>query len=160
MDPSKTLWPEALRDLTSGTQVDLAELAAGATMDGQGSDLVAVRDVPFISLCEHHLLPFIGSVHIGYVPGKKLLKAGAAQRIIDAFARRLQLQERLTEDLAAFLERVLEPQGLGVVCEAQHTCTQLKRTAHPTTLVTSALRGVVQTDEAHRAAFLALTGPR
>jgi GTP cyclohydrolase I len=126
--------------------------------DGGYDELVVARDIPFHSLCEHHLLPFIGVAHIAYLPGERLVGLSKLARLVESVARALQVQERLTTQIADWLQRELAPKGVGVVLEAEHLCMSLRgvQTAGART-VTSALRGVVRDDPRTRQEFLALT---
>jgi GTP cyclohydrolase I len=112
--------------LTSGYRLDLSETVNGALFPAESSELVVVRGIAFASVCEHHLLPFFGSVHVGYVPGESILGLSKFARIVELFARRLQVQERLTGEIADALDRILCPEGLGVVVEAQHLCMVMR----------------------------------
>jgi GTP cyclohydrolase IA len=124
-------------------------------------ELVVARDIPFHSLCEHHLLPFHGIVHVGYRPRERIIGLSKLGRVVELFARRLQLQERLTGEIATWLEDRLQPKGVGVVIEAEHLCMSLRGVQKPGTLsVTSALRGLVRDDARTRGEFLALSGSR
>jgi GTP cyclohydrolase IA len=122
-------------------------------------ELVLARAIPFASLCQHHLLPFTGVAHVGYLPAGRILGLSKLARVVELFARRLQLQERLTTQVADWLETKLEPKGVGVVLEAEHLCMSLRgvRAAGART-VTSALHGRLRTDPRSRQEFLALTG--
>jgi GTP cyclohydrolase I len=127
--------------------------------DGHYDELVLVRDIPFHSLCEHHLLPFVGVAHVGYIPGDRIIGLSKLARVVDHFARNLQVQERLTTQVADWFERELSPKGVGVVLEAEHTCMSLRGAAKPgTRTVTSALHGLVRDDPRTRQEFLTLTG--
>src|SRR3954467_10870303 len=127
--------------------------------DGDYDELVLVRDIPFHSLCEHHLLPFVGVAHGGYIPGDRIVGISNLARVVDHFARNLQVQERLTTQVADWFERELAPKGVGVVLEAEHTCMSLRGAAKPgTRTVTSALHGLVRDDPRTRGEFLTLTG--
>jgi GTP cyclohydrolase I len=127
--------------------------------DGHYDELVLVRDIPFHSLCEHHLLPFVGVAHVGYIPGDRIIGLSKLARVVDHFARNLQVQERLTTQVADWFERELSPKGVGVVLEAEHTCMSLRGAAKPgTRTVTSALHGLVRDDVRTRGEFLTLTG--
>jgi GTP cyclohydrolase I len=129
--------------------------------DGGYDELVVARGIPFHSLCEHHLLPFVGVAHVAYLPGERILGLSKLARVVDHFARALQVQERLTVQIAGWLERELAPKGVGVVLEAEHLCMSLRgvRKAGATTL-TSALHGLVRDDARTRQEFLALTTGR
>jgi GTP cyclohydrolase I len=126
--------------------------------DGGYDELVVARDIPFHSLCEHHLLPFVGVAHVAYLPGERIVGLSKLARVVDSFARALQVQERLTTQVADWLERELAPKGVGVVLEAEHLCMSLRGIQKPgATTVTSALHGVVRDDPRARQEFLALT---
>jgi GTP cyclohydrolase IA len=123
--------------------------------------LIIVRDIPFQSLCMHHVLPFHGVAHIAYLPAERILGLSKLARVVDLFARDLQLQERLTTQIAGWLERELQPMGVGVVMEAEHLCMSLRGVQKPgARTVTSALHGVVRDDPRTREEFLSLTGAR
>jgi GTP cyclohydrolase IA len=125
--------------------------------DGGYDELVVAREIPFHSLCEHHLLPFVGVAHVAYVPGERILGLSKLARVVEYFARSLQVQERLTTQVADWLERELEPKGVGVVLEAEHLCMSLRGVQkHGASTVTSALRGLVRDDPRTRQEFLAL----
>ena len=129
--------------------------------DGDYDELVVAREIPFHSLCEHHLLPFVGVAHVAYLPGERILGLSKLARVVDYFARSLQVQERLTCEVADWLEHELEPRGVGVVLEAEHLCMSLRGAQkHGATTVTSALRGSVRGDARTRQEFLALVGAR
>ncbi len=133
---------------------------ATAFPNDEGYDeLVVARDVPFSSLCQHHLLPFSGVAHVGYLPGERIVGLSKLARVVEHAARDLQVQERLTQQVADWLERELEPKGAGVVLEAEHLCMSLRgvRSSGSRT-VTSALRGTLRSDGRSRAEFFALTG--
>ena len=122
-------------------------------------ELVVARDIPFHSLCEHHMLPFVGRAHVAYLPGERIVGLSKLARVVDHFARRLQVQERLTTQIAGWLTQTLEPKGVGVVLEAEHLCMSLRgvqKTGSET--VTSALHGTVRDDARTRAEFLAVVG--
>ena len=122
-------------------------------------ELVLVRDIPFHSLCEHHLLPFHGIAHVAYLPGERIIGLSKLARVIELFARRLQVQERLTVQVADWLEKELSPKGVGVVLEAEHLCMTLRGVQKPgARTVTSALLGLVRDDPRTRQEFLAHTG--
>jgi GTP cyclohydrolase IA len=127
--------------------------------DGHYDELVLVRDIPFHSLCEHHLLPFVGVAHVGYIPADRIVGLSKLARVVDHFARNLQVQERLTTQVADWFESELSPKGVGVVLEAEHTCMSLRGAAKSgTRTVTSALHGLVRDDPRTRQEFLTLTG--
>jgi GTP cyclohydrolase IA len=127
--------------------------------DGDYDELVVARQIPFHSLCEHHLLPFVGVASIGYLPGDRIIGLSKLARVVELFARSLQVQERLTTDVARWLERELAPRGIGVLIEAEHMCMSLRGVQKPgATTVTSALLGQVRDDPSTRQEFLALAG--
>ncbi|MBZ2196693.1 GTP cyclohydrolase I FolE [Occultella gossypii] len=129
--------------------------------DEHYNELVLVRDVPFHSLCEHHLLPFTGVAHVAYLPGSRLVGLSKLARVVEHFARDLQVQERLTQQIADFLAERLDPRGVGVVLDAEHECMSLRGVgARGARTVTSALHGVLRDDARSRSEFLALTGLR
>ena len=126
--------------------------------DDHYDELVVVRDIPVHSLCAHHMLPFVGAAHVAYLPAERILGLSKLARVVDLFARGLQVQERLTVQIGDWLTEHLEPQGVGVVIEAEHLCMSLRGVhAHGTRTVTSSLRGRVRDDGRTRAEFLALT---
>jgi len=130
--------------------------------DGGYDELIVARSIPMHSLCEHHLLPFVGVAHVGYLPGERIVGLSKLARVVEHFARTVQVQERLTVQVADWLERELAPKGVGVVIEAEHMCMSLRGIQKPgATTVTSALRGAVRDDPRTREEFLALsTGTR
>src|SRR5580700_8329812 len=113
---------QALRFLTSGYQMDVRDIVNGALYDVKYDEMVVVKDIEFFSLCEHHVLPFYGKMHVAYLPKNKVIGLSKIPRIVDAFARRLQLQERLTQQVAEAIEQMIDPVGVGVICEARHFC--------------------------------------
>ncbi|HEX6388759.1 MAG TPA: GTP cyclohydrolase I FolE [Solirubrobacteraceae bacterium] len=129
--------------------------------DAGYDELVVARDIPFHSLCEHHMLPFVGVAHVAYLPGERIIGLSKLARVVESFARALQVQERLTTQVAGWLQRELAPRGVGVVVEAEHLCMSLRgiQKAGATT-VTSALHGLVRDDPGTRQEFLALTQRR
>jgi GTP cyclohydrolase IA len=126
--------------------------------DGGYDELVVATAIPFHSLCEHHLLPFVGVAHVGYLPGDRIIGLSKLARVVDYFARALQVQERLTTQIAGWIDQELQPQGVGVVIEAEHMCMSLRGVQKRGAMtVTSALHGRVRDDPRTRAEFLALT---
>ena len=124
-------------------------------------ELVVARDIPFHSLCQHHMLPFKGVAHVGYLPGDRILGLSKLARVVELFARDLQVQERLTKQVADWLQEQLEPKGVGVVLEAEHLCMSLRGVQAAGALtVTSALHGLLRADQGSRAEFFALAGVR
>lgn len=144
-----------------------AELLAGAAEDPADhvkslfrekcDEIVLLRDIPFYSICEHHLLPFIGKAHVAYLPSEYVLGVSKLARIVDCFAKRLQVQERLTAQIADFLNEHLKPQGVAIVLEAAHSCMTIRGIKKPgSIMVTSALRGIFKKDPRSRAEVLSL----
>jgi GTP cyclohydrolase IA len=126
--------------------------------DESYDELVVARSIPFHSLCEHHLLPFHGVAHVAYLPGDRIVGLSKLGRVVESFARRLQVQERMTVQIADWIEEYLEPRGVGVVLEAEHLCMSLRGVQKPGTMtVTSALHGIVRDDARTRQEFLAFT---
>ena len=129
--------------------------------DGDYDELVIVRDIPFASLCEHHLMPFTGVAHVGYLPGGRIVGLSKLARVVALYSRQLQVQERMTSQIATWLEDQLSPQGVGVVLEAEHLCMTVRGVQSPgARTITSAVRGRLRTDPRSRAEFLALVGAR
>ena len=129
--------------------------------DENYDELVVARDIPFHSLCEHHMLPFKGVAHVGYLPGERILGLSKLARVVELFARGLQVQERLTKHVADWLQEALDPKGVGVVLEAEHLCMSLRGVqASGSRTVTSALHGTLREDPRSRSEFFALTGLR
>ena len=128
---------KSMKFLTSGYTKDVAGILNQALFDVEYKDMIIVRDIEFYSLCEHHLLPFHGRVHVGYIPSKKVVGLSKIPRLVEAFARRLQVQERMTHQIAQTIQQVLEPEGVGVVIEAAHLCMMMrgveKRESYTTT---------------------------
>ncbi len=145
----------ALEEMLSPAEVDLTTFANDEGYD----ELVLVRSIPFHSLCEHHLLPFVGVAHVAYLPARRILGLSKIARVVDLYSRRLQVQERMTQQIADLLQRELNPRGVGVVLEAEHLCMQLRGArAAGTVTVTSALHGRLRDDARTRAEFLSLAG--
>ncbi len=150
---------ESLLDLTRGYREPLDAVLAGATFEDPSRTMVLVRDIPFYSLCEHHLLPFFGRAHVAYVPNGRLMGLSKIPRLVEHFARRLQVQERLTEQVVETLEQALSPTGLGVVIEATHLCMVMRGVQKEGSVATtSALRGSFLSDSRARNEFLTLAG--
>ena len=143
-------------ELTAGYHVDPERLINGAIFDVDYSEMVVVRDIPFYSLCEHHLLPFFGTASVAYIPRGRVLGMSKIPRIVEMYSRRLQVQERLTQQIAAFLQDRLDPQGVGVVMEATHLCAAMRGVRKPGTIMTtSAVLGLFRTRDRTRAEFFA-----
>jgi GTP cyclohydrolase I len=143
-------------ELTAGYHVDPERLINGAIFDVGYSEMVVVRDIPFYSLCEHHLLPFFGTASVAYIPRGRVLGLSKIPRIVEMYARRLQVQERLTQQIAEFLQVRLDPQGVGVVMEATHLCAAMRGVRKPGTIMTtSAVLGLFRTRDRTRAEFFA-----
>ena len=141
--------------LTSGYNKDLNTVLNQAIFDEDNDDMVIVKDVEFYSLCEHHILPFWGKCHVGYLPRKRIIGLSKIPRIVDMFARRLQVQERLTREIAEALEAALNPTGIGVVMEAQHMCMMARGVEKQASkMTTNAMRGTFREDSSTRAEFL------
>ncbi|HZF68596.1 MAG TPA: GTP cyclohydrolase I FolE [Gemmatirosa sp.] len=147
----------ALAFLTHGRTLGAADAVGDAVFEVDADQMVMVRDIEFYSLCEHHLLPFYGRAHVAYVPHGRVVGLSKLARVVDVFARRLQVQERLTEQVAGALEEVLRPRGVGVVLEAVHLCMMMRGAQQQgARTVTSALRGVFRDDARTRDEFLRL----
>ena len=145
---------KALQFLTQGYTQKVDEIVNGAIFDEEFDDMVIVKDIEFYSLCEHHILPFFGKCHVGYIPNKRIVGLSKIPRIIDMFARRLQVQERLTHQIAQAINEVLQPQGIAVVMEAQHMCMMIrgveKQRSNTFTIV---MLGTFRTEDSTRAEF-------
>jgi len=148
--------------LTRGYEMDVQHVVNGALFDADGaSNMVMVRDIELYSLCEHHLLPFYGRAHIAYIPKGKIVGLSKLPRLVEVFSRRLQVQERLTEQIASAVEDVLKPQGVGVVIEAYHLCMMMRGVEKQNSkTITSALRGLFRSDPRTREEFLTLAYAR
>lgn len=143
-------------ELLGGYTVDPTALINGALFDVQYDEMVIVRDIEFYSLCEHHMLPFIGRAHVAYIPNGKVLGLSKIPRIVDMYARRLQVQERMTRQIADFLSDLLKPQGVAVVVEAMHLCSMMRGVKkHDARMTTSAMHGAFRANLASRQEFLA-----
>ena len=150
---------KAMRFLTEGYTQDVSEVVNGALFDVEYDEMVIVRDIEFFSLCEHHILPFFGKMHVAYIPDKKVLGLSKIPRIVDMFARRLQVQERLTQQVAECLMDVLKPTGVGVVCEGRHFCMMMRGVQKQHSgAITSAMLGAFRENKATREEMLSLIG--
>jgi GTP cyclohydrolase IA len=152
---------KALRFLTSGYSTDVKEIVNEALFDVNYDEMVIVKDIEFFSLCEHHLLPFFGKMHVAYLPNEKVIGLSKIPRIVDVFARRFQIQERLTQQIAETIQELVRPRGVGVICEARHFCMMMRgvEKQHSGT-VTSAMLGSFRTSKESRDEFLSLVRSR
>ena len=145
------------REILSGYQQDPNDVVAGAIFESSFKEMVLLKNVEFYSLCEHHLLPFFGYVSIAYIPNGKIVGISKLARILEVFSRRLQVQERMTEQIAQWIQEVLNPMGVGVVVSALHLCMAMRGIRKGTArMVTTALTGVFQTDARTRNEFLSV----
>jgi len=150
----------ALAEMTSGYSVDIDKIFNGAFFKADYKEMVVVRDISFYSLCEHHMLPFFGKAHIAYIPDGKIVGLSKLPRLVEAFARRLQVQERLTAQIADAIYGKLRPKGVGVVLEAQHLCMAMRGVKNVSSYaVTSSTLGVFRKDTRVRAEFFNLVKP-
>lgn len=144
-----------LEELLSGYATDPDALLNNALFDVEYDEMVVVKDIDFYSLCEHHLLPFHGRAHVGYLPDKKVVGLSKIPRMVEMFARRLQVQERMTQQIASFMDDVVNPRGVGVVIEATHLCAAMRGVKKPNaTMITSAVRGVFRDNPSTRDEFM------
>jgi len=151
----------ALRFLTSGYRVDLQQLLNGALYEVCYDEMVIVKDIELFSLCEHHILPFYGKAHVAYLPDRKVIGLSKIPRLVDMLARRLQIQERLTSQIAQTIQEAIEPRGVGVVIEARHLCMMMRGVEKQhSSAVTSAMLGVFRTSKQTRDEFLSLIAHR
>ncbi|HVN16254.1 MAG TPA: GTP cyclohydrolase I FolE [Anaerolineales bacterium] len=143
------------RELLNGYHVDPVALVNGALFEIRYDEMVIVRDIEFYSLCEHHMLPFMGRAHVAYIPDGKVIGLSKIPRIVDMYARRLQVQERMTRQIADFLSDLLKPQGVAVVVEGMHLCSMMRGVKkHDARMTTSAMHGSFRTNHATRQEFL------
>jgi GTP cyclohydrolase I len=143
-------------ELLGGYTMDSTAIINGALFEVQYDEMVIVRDIEFYSMCEHHMLPFIGRAHVAYIPDGKVLGLSKIPRIVDMYARRLQVQERMTRQIADFLRDLLKPQGVAVVVEAMHLCSMMRGVKkHDARMTTSAMHGAFRANLATRQEFLA-----
>lgn len=149
---------KSLEFLTSGYKVDIDAVINNALFSVDYSEMVIVKDIDFYSLCEHHLLPFFGKCHVAYLPREKVIGLSKVPRIVDAFSRRLQVQERLTNQIAQIINDKIDPLGVGVIMEGTHLCMSMRGVEKQNSVaITSAMLGTFQSDPRTRAEFLALT---
>jgi GTP cyclohydrolase I len=147
----------AFRELTDGYGLRASDVVAGAVFDQDYDEMVLVKSIPFYSLCEHHMLPFFGSCHVGYLPKGKVIGLSKIPRLVSMFAHRLQLQERMTKEIAEALNDELVPRGVGVVVEARHLCMEMRGVQKTGgELITSCMLGTFRKDARTRAEFLDL----
>src|SRR6476660_896665 len=144
--------------LTRGYEMDVQQVIGKGIFDAEGAtNMVMVRDIELYSLCEHHMLPFFGKAHIAYIPNGKIVGLSKLPRVVEVFARRLQVQERLTEQIASAIDDALTPQGVGVVIEAYHLCMMMRGVEKQNSkTITSAVRGLFRSDQRTREEFLTL----
>mgnify|MGYP001283282079 FL=1 len=150
---------KAFEYLTSGYNVDLNQLINNALFPSDSEEMVMVKDIELFSLCEHHLLPFIGKCHVAYIPNGKVLGLSKIARVVDMFSRRLQLQETLAQQIASTIQKVTSAQGVGVIIEAKHMCMMMRGVEKQnSSMKTSAMLGLFRSNQATRTEFLALLG--
>jgi GTP cyclohydrolase I len=151
----------AWRDLTAGYEMNVEELLNDALFDVAYDEMVIVKDIEIFSLCEHHLLPFFGKMHIAYIPRNKVIGLSKVARVADMYAKRLQVQERLTHQVAETIQKAVDPMGVGVVCEARHLCMMMRgvEKQHSAT-ITSSMLGDFRDNPKTREEFLSLVGRR
>jgi GTP cyclohydrolase IA len=152
---------KALRYLTSGYQADPEKIVNGALFDVEYDEVVIVRDIEFFSMCEHHMLPFFGKVHVAYLPNKRVIGLSKIPRLVDAFARRLQIQERLTQQIAETIQSLIQPRGVAVVCQARHFCMMMRGVEKQhSDAITSAMLGAFRDNKETRNEVLSLINHR
>ena len=148
---------KSLRFLTRGYGQTLTEIVNGALFEAESDDMVIVRDIEFFSMCEHHLLPFFGKCHVGYIPKKKIIGVSKIARIVEMFSRRLQVQERLTKEISHAVSDILDAEGVGVVMEAQHLCMKMRGVEKQNSfMTTSSMLGSFRRELATRNEFTRL----
>ncbi len=148
---------QALRFLTSGYRTDIHKILNGALYEVKYDEIIVVRDIEFFSMCEHHMLPFFGKVHVAYLPRHRVIGLSKIPRIVDVFARRLQIQERMTQQIAQTVQEIVDPLGVGVICEARHFCMMMRGVEKQHSgAMTSAMLGAFRERKETRDEFLAL----
>lgn len=148
---------KALKFLTSGYDIDPEKIITGALYEVKYDEMVVVKDIEFFSLCEHHMLPFFGKVHVAYLPRNRVIGLSKIPRVVDVFARRLQIQERLTQEVAQTIQNAIDPVGVGVICEARHFCMMMRGVEKQHSgATTSAMLGAFRKNKSTRDEFLAL----
>jgi GTP cyclohydrolase I len=151
----------ALQFLTSGYQMDVNKVVNGDLFAVKYDEMVIMKDIEFFSMCEHHMLPFFGKMHVAYLPRTKVIGLSKIPRIVDAFARRLQIQERLTQEVAQSIQESIDPVGVGVICEARHFCMMMRGVEKQHSgAMTSAMLGAFRDRKSTRDEFLALVNHR
>lgn len=149
---------QVYEEFTSGYRASLEDVVKDAIFPVKYDEMVLIKDIEYFALCEHHVLPFFGRAHVGYIPKGKVLGFSKIPRIVEVLAKKLQLQERMTEEIATFIEKAIEPQGVGVVVEGMHLCLAMRGAKQDSTMVTSAMKGLFRRDPRTRAEFLQLIG--
>ena len=145
----------SLTELTAGMRQTVDEVVGHGVFKEDISEMILVKDIEFYSLCEHHMLPFYGRIHVGYIPDGKIIGLSKIPRIVDVFSRRLQVQERMTVQIAEAIEQILQPKGVGVVAEGKHLCMMMRGVQKQnSSTTTSCLRGTFQTDPKTRNEYL------
>ncbi len=148
---------KALRFLTQGYKENIDEIVNGALFTEDNDEMVTMKNIEIYSLCEHHLLPFFGKCHVAYIPNKKIIGISKIARVVDVFARRLQVQERLTKQIADTMQRILEPRGVAVVIQAEHLCMQMRGVQKQnSSVVTSSMLGAFRNRQDTREEFMNL----
>jgi len=148
---------KAYEFLTKGYKQNLDDVINGAIFNEKYDEMVIVKDIDYFSLCEHHLLPFYGRIHIAYIPDGKIVGLSKIPRIVEVFARRLQVQERMTQEIADTIDKYLSPRGVGVVCEGLHMCMMMRGVEKQNSITTtSAMHGIFKRDQRTRSEFLEL----
>ena len=152
---------KAMRFLTSGYRTDLSKTVNGALFSVKYDEMVIVKDIEFFSMCEHHLLPFFGKIHVAYLPKDHVIGLSKIPRIVDMYARRFQIQERLTQEIAQSIQDMVDPLGVGVICEARHFCMMMRGVEKQHSgAMTSAMLGAFRSRKSTRDEFLSLVGHR
>jgi GTP cyclohydrolase I len=152
---------KALKYLTSGYEADPVKIVNGALFDVDYDEVVIVRDIEFFSMCEHHMLPFFGKMHVAYLPNKKVIGLSKIPRLVDAFARRLQIQERLTQQVAETVQSLINPRGVAVVCQARHFCMMMRGVEKQNSdAITSTMLGAFRNQKETRDEVLSLMNQR
>lgn len=150
---------KALRYLTSGYSADVKQVVNGALFDVEYDEVVIVRDIEFFSMCEHHMLPFFGKAHVAYLPDRKVIGLSKIPRLVDVFARRLQIQERMTQQIAETIQELIHPRGVAVICEARHFCMMMRGVEKQHSgAITSAMLGAFRDNRETRNELLSLVG--